>query len=358
MSDIATSTLVTLVERLAGHRVLVVGDVMLDEYIVGDTQRLSREAPIPVLEFVSQRDVPGGAANPSMTLQRLGSQAVQLGIVGQDAVGQRLRDALEAHGIDCQLVTDPSRPTTLKTRLMARMGLRFPQQVARIDRLSREPIATSYRESLLDGLQAALPGCAAVLVSDYRSGLLDETLAQRIRHMTQAAGRLLLVDAQGELAQYSGYDVIKCNADEASQFLGQSLGDDASFARAARTMMALLAVRRALVITRGADGATLATPADGIADGTTDATDDTADSIVQHIRSPQVRDVFDTVGAGDTSIAVMALALLAAASPVDAVRLANIASGIVVQHVGNHAPSPTSCAMRSNGERVTVVCRA
>src|SRR5689334_2372628 len=128
-----------LIPRLANHRVLVAGDVILDEYVTGTAGRMSREAPIPVLEFKERRYIPGGAANPASNIVALKSQAVQAGIVGDDSAAQHLRDELNQQGMDTSaLVVCADRPTTLKTRILAQMGLRFPQQVARVDTLSRE----------------------------------------------------------------------------------------------------------------------------------------------------------------------------------------------------------------------------
>src|SRR5579859_6503025 len=136
-----TERLIALVEAMAERRVLVVGDVILDEYLYGRADRLSREAPVPVLEFTGHEYIPGGAANPAANVAGLGGCAVQIGVLGADESGERLKRALAERGINAGgLVVDATRPTTTKTRLMAQMGLRFPQQIARLDRLERRPI--------------------------------------------------------------------------------------------------------------------------------------------------------------------------------------------------------------------------
>ncbi|MFN8378435.1 MAG: bifunctional ADP-heptose synthase [Anaerolineae bacterium] len=317
--------LVSLIHALSGLRVLVVGDVILDEYLIGRATRLSREAPIPVLEFEERRLIPGGAANPAANIVALGSTAVQLGVMGADTDATALREVLHARGIDASaLVVDGGRSTTVKTRVMAQMGLRFPQQVARIDRLSRAPLPPAVERQVRDLMQRHAQSVRAILFSDYHAGLLSRLLVDAGRQLARDSGALLTADAQGELEKYAGFDVVKCNADEARAYLHRPLHGDDDFAAAADELAESLGVRRAMVITRGADGATLAVPGDG----------------EHHCRAPLTTEVFDTVGAGDTAIAVLTLAMAAGASPVGAATLANIASGLVVRRVGNYAPTP------------------
>lgn len=316
----------TVVPQLAGQRVLVVGDVILDEYLIGKAVRMSREAPIPVLEFEQRQHIPGGAANPSANVAALGSTAVMAGVVGADAAADSLRGLLDARGIITDaLVTDAQRPTTLKTRIMAHMGLRFPQQVARIDTLSRAAINGTVEQPFAALLGREIGQARTVLISDYGGGLLTPSIVERIR--TEAANAtpspLLVVDAQNHLAKYTGFGVVKCNADDASAYLRRDLVTDADFGAAAAELCRVLALTRAMVITRGADGATTAE----------------TDGRITHCRAPAVTDVYDTVGAGDTAIAVLALALGAGASVPDAVHLANYASGLVVRRVGNYTPT-------------------
>lgn len=319
------AALAAWIPRLAKQRISIIGDVILDEYVTGRTTRLSREAPIPVLEFEHRAYIAGGAGNPAANIAALGSTAHLIGVIGADAEGTTLRSVLLARGIDVTgLVIDADRPTTLKTRILAQMGLRFPQQVARIDRLSRQPIREAIEAALIGQIAAALPTADAVLFSDYHGGLITP----RLIAAAQTGGRLTTADAQGELAKYAGCAIVKCNADDAAAYLGTPLHGDAAFAAAAQTLHAALNVTHGLVITRGADGATIADAASG----------------VQHIPAPAITDVYDTVGAGDTAIAVMTLAVSAGAPLSTAVLLANYASGIVVRRVGNYAPSPDELA--------------
>ena len=312
-----------LIVRLANRRVLVVGDVALDEYLTGKATRMSREAPVPVLEFESRRLIPGGAANPAANITALGSRAWQVGVIGADDAATILREALIERGIDPSgLVIDSTRPTTVKTRIMAQMGLRFPQQVARLDRLSRQPITANIEQQVRAVIADSIGNVDAVLCSDYRNGLLTPSLVEAIRGL--GAGIVLAADAQGELAKYTGFTLVKCNADEARDYLRRELHNDADFARAATELCQSLRLTGGMIITRGASGATVAT----------------ADGQTAHAPAPVVTDVYDTVGAGDTTIAVMTLAVVAGASYPQATLLANYASGLVVRRVGNYTPSP------------------
>ena len=322
-----THLLQTLIPALANRCVLVVGDVILDEYLTGRATRISREAPVPVLEYEARRLIAGGAANPAANIARLGSRAVQIGLVGKDEFSDRLREVLTQHNIDASaLLTDPDRPTAVKTRIMAQMGLRFPQQIARLDRIPHQPVSQATHEHIIDALCAHLPAADAVLFSDYRGGLITAPLVDAVRQLNNSA--LLTADAQGSLDKYHGFALVKCNADDVQEYLGRSLDTADDFGEAARTLCQTLHLSGAMVITRGGDGATLAT----------------ASGDVAHCPAPAVLDVFDTVGAGDTSIAVMTLALAAGADYTQAVTLANYASGIVVQRVGNYAPTPDELA--------------
>ncbi len=320
-----TDTLSKWIERLSGRRVMVVGDVILDEYLIGSATRMSREAPIPVIELETRQYIPGGAANPAANIAGLGSRVQQIGVIGDDSAGRTLCDVLQAKGIESDgLIVDAGRPTTVKSRIMAQMGLRFPQQLARLDSLSREPLRDEIVQRVLDVIEQRLTTAEAVLLSDYHIGLLTPALVTRVRELAQARHIPLTADAQGYLDKYHGFTVVKCNANEASAYLKRPLHGDAAYSEAAADLRQRLALRGAMVITRGADGATLAT-----ADG------DTA-----HCPAPKVSDVYDTVGAGDTAIAVLTLAVAAGGIPyADAVRLANYASGLVVRRVGNYAPS-------------------
>lgn len=312
------------VAGLAGKTVLVVGDVILDEYIIGKPTRMSREAPVPVLELESRRYIAGGSANPAANIVAFGSRAFQAGVIGEDDAGARLVQILKEQGIDASgLIRRADRPTTVKTRILAQMGLRFPQQVTRIDTLTRRDIDSETEARILAFAESRLEQLDGVLLSHYHGGLLTPALVRRVRELCRGAGILITADVQGKFGAFSGLDVIKCNADDAERYLNRDLASDDDFGRAALELASALLAERAAIITRGSRGATVASAGE-----------------IQHCPAPSVSDVYDTVGAGDTAIATATLAMASGYSAVDAVTLANSASGIVVRHLGNYAPTP------------------
>lgn len=310
---------------------MVVGDVFLDEYIVGQATRLSREAPIPVLEFERRFHLPGGAANPSSNIVALGGTARQVGVVGDDETGQHLLHKLRETGIDATgVVTDPSRPTTTKTRIVAKGSLRFPQQLARIDHLDRRPVAEDVEGAIIAHLENLVPQADAVLISDYRTGVISEAIVASVLGTARRHDRLATVDSQGNLHKFHAFDLVKCNHAEAQAVTGRVLSIEEDFRRAGETLLEELGAQ-AVVITRGPEGMSL------IGTG----------SLFQeytHLPAANRSEVFDVTGAGDTVIAVLTLALAAGINLLAAAHLANYAAGLVVRKLGNATATPEELA--------------
>lgn len=313
-----------MLEHLGGRRVLVVGDITLDEYLFGRPTRLSREAPVPVLELVQRELVLGGAANPARNIVALGSSAVQVGMIGEDTEGEQLRAAFAREGISAAgLVTLPGRPTTVKTRILAHEPPRLPQQVARLDCLDRTPLTEAEEQPILAALHRHIPEVDAVLCSDYQLGLLTPTVVARVRMLCRQYGVLLTVDAQGNADYYQGVDLFRCNDREAMATLGIPLRTEGDFRSGLAALQARLNVRL-VIVTRGPDGLSL----QGQGVGYT------------HLPAANISEVYDTTGAGDTFIAVTTLALAAGMEAVAAAQLANAAAALVVQKLGNAVVSP------------------
>lgn len=303
-----------------GRRVVVLGDVFLDEYLVGEAERLSREGPVPVLAFRRRFVRPGGAANPARNLAALGGQVSQVGVVGADPGADELRAALAATGIDAGgQVVDAERPTTVKTRVVAE-GLAAPQQVARIDRQERRPVAGTVAANLQAAFRRAATGADAVLVSHYRSGVLSAPLAAAVRAET-APDAILSVDAQGDLDWFQRFDLVRVGRQDAAASFGRHLESEPDYETAATSLRERLGAG-VVLLGRGAAGTSLA---------------DQHGYVV--LPPANVSEVFDVAGAGDTVIAVATLALAAGAAVREAVALANIAAGIVVRRLGVVAPS-------------------
>ncbi len=311
----------TNIDSFSRQSIVVVGDVFLDEYLIGRAERLSREAPVPVLDYCRRRQVPGGGANPAMNVAALGAKATQIGVIGEDAEGAALRTLLTEAGVDAAgLIVDPARPTTAKTRIVAEGELRFPQQLARVDRQSREPLSEPIRAQLAAGLERSVNSAdaGAILFSDYRAGLIDESLVNTARTLAQGRGLLLAADTQGDLEKYRGFALVKCNRAEAEANVGKPLAADADVESALAELTARLDLE-ALLITRGARGLSLGLQNKGTV----------------HLPATNVSEVYDVTGAGDTVIAVATLALAGGADPLTAATVANYAGGVVVRRWGN-----------------------
>jgi len=310
------ATLLDLLGRLGGKRVLVVADLYLDRYIFGSPSRISREAPIMVLDEERQEDRLGGGAAPALQLAALGYDVSVTGVVGDDRSGQVVVDLLAGAGIDPGAVLiDSTRPTTTKTRVVAEGFFLFPQQVVRIDRQERAPVGADITQALSAAVAATQPD--AILVSDYRSGVVTTELVSAILEAQALGGLLATVDSQGDLDKFRGFDLVKCNQSEAEAVLGHPLGDRAGRETALSTLREQIGAR-CLVVTRGGEGSSLAS---------VDGYDETPAS--------NRSEIFDVTGAGDTVVAIMTAARLAGATPLQAATLAQAAAGVVVRKWGN-----------------------
>ncbi len=309
---------------LSGLNVLIVGDLVLDEYLIGRVSRLSREAPVPVLEQTRAEYVPGGAANPASNVQSLGSRAVMAGLLGEDEAARRLRALLTGRGVDLAgVITDPDRPTTQKTRIVAEGAYVFAHHLARVDRLTRTPVSGDRERHLCDRIAALIPGMDAVLVSDYRLGVITPRVVETVLETARALDILTAVDTQGNLAAFRGFDLLRCNAGEAMSYLGRRLTDDADYDAALTELVASLGARSAL-ITRGPEGLS------GIG----------KHGRTFHLPASNRTQVFDVTGAGDVLIAVVTLALAAGLPLRKAAELGNRAAGVAVTRLGNVAVRP------------------
>jgi D-beta-D-heptose 7-phosphate kinase/D-beta-D-heptose 1-phosphate adenosyltransferase len=310
------STYEDLLDRLSGCRVLIVGDVMLDEYQWGEAARLSPEAPVPVVEVRRRSFAPGGAANVAANVVGLGGTALLGGCIGPDGSAQRLKELLSDHDVNCDgLVTLPDRPTTTKTRLFAQ-----GQQVVRTDCESRLPIPRDAEAALLAWIESYMPRVDGFVLSDYGKGVVSPRLAQHVVHVAKTTCRPLVVDPKGSsYDKYRGATVVKPNLHEVEEVLKREIRGDEEVATAGQVLIDQLE-GTAVLITRGADGMTLC----------------------RHEELPAqtaatAQKVFDVTGAGDTVVAVLGLALAAGVGLAEAAALANQAASVVVSRRGTAA---------------------
>ena len=309
-----TDTLAALVERFPGRRVLVVGDLMLDEFIFGHVSRISPEAPVPVVEVSRRSYVPGGAANTAANVAALGASVSLAGLVGTDGNAAEVRRLLAAMGVDgTPVVGDPARPTTTKTRILA-----GTQQVVRIDQETPAAMSAKVEALLLAAVRAALPGVQACVLSDYGKGVVTPSFAARLIELTTAAGVPTVVDPKGvDYAKYRGATVVKPNQLEAGKVLNRDLRTSADVDAAGRDLLTLLGPATAVLVTRGPQGMSLFTPG----------------GATVHVPT-LAREVYDVTGAGDTVAAAMAVTLAVGGTLEQACRLATAAAAVVVGKVG------------------------
>lgn len=298
-------------------RLLVVGDLVLDEYVWGDALRISPEAPVPVVKVSGEGVALGGAANVARNVLALGGSVAFCSVVGDDAAGRRAAELLGAIGVDPKgLVQAEGRPTTRKTRVVARS-----QQLLRFDREEPAPPPPAVGRRLLAAIDKAVSSVDGVVIEDYGKGVLSRRIATAAMRRFRAAGLPVAVDPKAELACYRGAALLKPNLREAQALSGIEVRDAADLSRAGQRLRQRIG-GGAVVVTRGAAGMTLF---EGEGPGVTVPT--------------VVREVFDVQGAGDTSIAALALALRAGASLREAAVIANAAAGVVVGKVGTATAS-------------------
>jgi rfaE bifunctional protein kinase chain/domain len=331
--------LAKLAKTLRGRRIGVAGDFMLDRYVWGSATRLSPEAPVPVVDFMNESRVLGGAGNVAANLAALGASVFPFGVIGEDEAGREIRVCLDAAGIAPKgIVADASRITTVKTRVVARH-----QQIVRMDRERREPLSRALEESLIRRIKAAVGHLDALVISDYDKGVVSDPLADRVLAECHRCGVPVLVKPKtSRLFAYRGATVIVCNAKEAGFFVTRSLEDDASVGQAGRALLAHFGCS-AVVITLGAEGLSVfedTSPAGFHVPATSREISYARVGQAGADQSGHGRQVFDVTGAGDTVLSVLALAVAAHIPMREAAAFANAAAGVVVGKLGTSTITP------------------
>jgi rfaE bifunctional protein kinase chain/domain len=329
-----SSELPALIGAFAGRTVAVIGDVVADEFVYGRVARVSREAPVLILEYDSTEIVPGAGANAANNVAALGGRASLVSVIGGDDAGRRMLAALHPR-VKRTGVIRAAAGTVIKTRILAGGIHSAKQQVVRIDKGVGRAIDSRARARFERAALASLASADAVLMSDYGSGLVTPALAQRIRTALRKARHPIpvLVDSRYRLLEYRGLTACTPNESEVEQALGVRINDDAGvLERAGREILKRTATQAAL-ITRGGRGMALFVPG--------------AETV--HIPIHGSDEIADVTGAGDTVMATMTLALAAGASFEAAARLANYAGGIVVMKRGTATASRNELRKAVNG---------
>ena len=305
--------------RFRRSRLLIVGDLMLDEFVWGKVSRISPEAPVPVVWVQRESHMPGGAANVANNVSALGGQVAVIGVVGTDRWGSRLLEELSARKIDTSGVLTLNRPTTVKTRVIA-----HHQQVVRVDREQPEPLADGTIERLIAAVAERLAAADAIVIEDYGKGLITRKLLGAVIPLARKQRKLITVDPKEEHFElYHRVTALTPNRAEAGAAMGRELKRDSEVREAGLELLRRLQCDGVL-ITLGEDGMWLFEPGG------------------RERRIPTVaQEVFDVAGAGDTVIAAFTLALASGASMEQAARIANQAAGIVVGKLGVAVVTPS-----------------
>jgi len=312
--------------------IMVVGDMMIDHYIWGKVERISPEAPVPVVQVTSESMRLGGAANVVHNIHTLGAKSCMCGVVGNDDMGRHMMGLLEALRIaNSGILFEDDRPTTVKTRVIA-----HNQQVVRYDRENRKEISSASMERLMANIHHHIDKVDGIIISDYGKGIITLRLLKELITLARDRGKIVTVDPKvTHFANYRGVTAITPNHYEAEQAAGILIHDENSLARVGHELRKKLNCEMVL-ITRGEMGMTLFEKEDRIT----------------HIPT-YARDVFDVTGAGDTVIACFTLALATGAPPIEAAIISNFAAGLAVREVGTACVSMEKLrqAIRSRGLR-------
>jgi rfaE bifunctional protein kinase chain/domain len=305
-------------ESFPGRTILVIGDMICDEYLIGKPARVSREAPVIILKF-TDRDVRlGGAANAANNVHALGARVVPIGVVGRDRAGDEVLGLFHANGISTDgIVTETGRPTPVKTRIMAGGYQATRQQIVRLDREPPAEISPVTEDALLARLTELASRVDGILVSDYGYGTVSPRIFERVRAIARASGAIVTADSRYDLPRFPSVTAATPNEAELGELTGEVVDDERAVEKAARQLLERLDTQL-LLVTRGSQGMALLEREGG-------------STFIPIFGTDEIADV---TGAGDTVIGTFTLALASDATPVDAATLANIAGGIVVMKRG------------------------
>jgi D-beta-D-heptose 7-phosphate kinase/D-beta-D-heptose 1-phosphate adenosyltransferase len=319
LSGAIKEKLVGYIRQFREQQVLVLGDIILDQFIWGDVERISPEAPVPVVVVRREEYRLGGAGNVAVNIRALGGRPILVGVISNDPAGEKIQHEMERLTLpNTGLMLDLGRPTIVKTRIIA-----SHQQVCRVDRESLQPMSMELFKKAHQFIQKYLAKTHALLVSDYGKGFINQRLLSNILPMAQRAGKIVAVDPKSRsFAMYRPATILTPNKKEAEAASGIPIHDDQSLKQAAEAILAGTKVEN-LLITRGEEGMSLFRPT----------------GYSRHIPA-FAREVFDVTGAGDTVIATLTLAMCAGANPEEAAILANSAAGIVVGKLGTACVTP------------------
>ena len=334
--EVLRDRLVALVSSLAGRRLVVAGDYVLDRFIYGHPKRVSREAPVLILRFWKEESLPGGAGNTAANIAALGGVPLPVGAVGDDKAGRTVKGILEDRGIDTKgLVSAPEYSTPMKTRILGGAPHSIKQQIVRLDRESHLTAGEETAARLHRSLEEAARMAAGAVLSDYGYGSVGKDSVAPLRGALPVSAPIL-VDSRHGLRTYHGADALTPNEEELEECIGQPLGESGVMFEQAAIALRHETGCPMLLVTRGSRGMTL------FRDG---------DPPV-HIPVHGTDQVADVTGAGDTVLAAFSLAIASGGTPLEAALLANFAGGVVVMKMGTAVVTPEELVHAILSDRV------
>lgn len=329
------SGLNNLIDKLQQRKIMVIGDLIADVYLEGRISRISREAPVLILEHAGETVVPGGAANAVYNAAALGGSVYAVGLVGDDSPGQQLKALFTNKNINIDgIISVNDRPTISKTRVMAGGQATVRQQIVRIDNESKAPISDETEKAMLDYFYKTIQHMQAVVLSDYGSGTITSVISDTVIDLCNKYGIPCMVDSRYNVMRYKNITLVKQNETEAANAVGLQELNHQALLKAGTTILENLNAE-VVLITQGPDGMTLFEK----------------NKQPIHIPVTNKSEIYDVTGAGDTVVVTMMLAIAAGASYEDAARIANYAAGIVVRK-----PGTATIAAKELKEAVGVYC--
>ncbi len=314
--------LLNLIGKFDQVRVLVLGDLILDEYLLAKPERISREAPVMILKYIRSKFALGGAANAAANIAALGARLSLLGLTGNDSSAETLTRLCNELNIDLLNVVDDARQTTTKTRIISTSssnpdsGTILQQQVLRVDREDNIEINSNLEKTIITKFQTAIASCDVVLCSDYDNGVLSPNLARQVLSISKSQNKKVIVDSNGDIYKFKGAYSFTPNQPDTEKALERKINSEAELIEAGSSLKTKLDTEQ-LLITRGAKGMALF-----------------GDKSLDLIPALNLSEVFDVTGAGDTVAALYSMSLALGASPLDAAILGNLAASIVVKKYG------------------------
>ena len=319
--------LLTKLDTLKNPKILVVGDFGIDEMVFGNTQRISREAPVLILEHSKTKIILGTASNAAHNIATLnGGKVAALGVYGDDYYGKVLLNTLNEEKIDTKyMVMDKDRKTTTKTRISGSCSQSITQQIVRIDRQTTEPLSEQTEKKVIEQLSKAIPEFDGVILSDYHLGFLTENVVKFAIETAKKHNKIIVADAQKDMAKYTGATAITPNQPDSEKYVGYFINSEEKLEKAGKELLEKLQLERVL-ITRGEKGMALFEK-------------EQDKTILKTVSAFNKKEVFDVTGAGDTVVAAFTLALCAGFSGFDAMYIGNLAASIVIRYFGCHSVS-------------------